>query len=113
MNTKVTKATEIAIDQLTGTTTDANFQFIYLGLGTAANPRNPGKPLEFFTFAAKDPAAPQGADPLTFKIFGSRYLTLEDGDKLMPKGKLIWVTLRASESTKGITYYNVVGFEKI
>ena len=112
-STPIRHATEIKVDQLTGTTIDGEFQLIYIGLGSQKNPRNANKDLEFFCFAAKDPAAPMGADPLTFKIFGSRYLNLEDGDKLMPKGKLIRVTIRASESTNGSTYYNVVGWAKI
>ena len=101
------------LHNLDATNFDGDFYLIYIGLGTSPNKNNPSKPLEFFRFCAKDVAAPNGASPLTFKVFASRYLSLADGESLMPKGKLLKVTVRMSESAAGITYYNVVGFDKI
>ena len=113
MTTKITKAVEINTQNLDATNFDGLFYLIYIGLGTAPNKNNPSKPLEFFRFCAKDVAAPKGAKPLTFRVFSSRYLSLADGEALMPKGKVLAIFVRMSESTAGITYYNVVGFDKL
>lgn len=113
MSTILTKATEINTQNLDATNFDGDYYLVYIGLGTSPNKNNPSKPLEFFRFCAKDVAGPKGSSPLTFKVFSSRYLSLADGEATMPKGKVLRVTVRMSESASGVTYYNVVGFAKI